>query len=111
MGVGLIALNFSGKLLCRRGEFFFEVDDFAHLGEEPRIDFRELEDLVDGHAGSHGVADVKDALCVGHAEFAGDEVVRENVAIAVNFVAHAPGFAVAAEAVAADFQGTETFLQ
>jgi hypothetical protein len=92
------------KLICRSGELFFEVDDLAHLGEEPGIDFGELEDLVDGHARAHSVADVEDAFGVGDAEFAGDKVVRKDVAIAVNFGADAPWFAVTTKAVAANFE-------
>ena len=93
------------------GEFFFEVDDFLQLRQEPAVDFGEVENLVDGEAGAQGVADEEDAFGVGHAEFAADDVAREDIAVAVDFRADAPGFAVAAQAAAADFQRAQAFLQ
>ena len=40
-----------------------------------------------------------------------DDVARQDVAVAINFGADAPGFAVAAQAAAADFQRAQAFLQ
>jgi len=40
----------------------------------------------------------EDAFGVGHAQFAADDVAREDVAVAIDFRADAPGFAVAAQA-------------
>ena len=48
---------------------------------------------------------------VEHAEFAADDVAREDVAVAIDFRADAPGFAVAAQAAAANLQRAQAFLQ
>ena len=61
------------SILCG-GEFFFEVNDFFDLHQEPTVNFGEVEDFFDGEAGAEGVADEKDALGVGDAEFAGNDV-------------------------------------
>jgi len=55
-------------------EGFFLIDEFLELGEEPGVDFGEVEDFVGGEAGAEGVADVEDALGVGGDEFLLDEV-------------------------------------
>ena len=59
------------------GEFLFAVDDLLDLGEEPAIDFGELEDFVHGQAGAEGVAEVEDAFGVGGGKFLGDEIARQ----------------------------------
>jgi hypothetical protein len=50
------------------------------------------------------VADEENAFGVGHAQFAADDVAREDVAVPIDFRADAPGFAVAAQTAAADLQ-------
>jgi len=57
------------------------------------------------------VADEKDALGVGHAQFAADDIAREHIALAIDFRSDAPGFAVAAQAAAPDFKRAQLFLQ
>ena len=93
------------------GEFLLKIHKLLNLRQEPAIDFREIENLVEGEAVTQGVADEEDALGVGHAELAADEVARKDVAVAVKFGADAPRFAVAAQTAAADFERAETFLQ
>ncbi len=93
------------------GQLFFEVHDFFDLRQEPAVDFREVENLVEGKTGAQGVADEENAFGVGHAQFAADDVARQDVAVAVNFRADAPRFAVAAQAAAANLQRAQAFLQ
>ncbi len=50
------------------------------------------------------MADEEDAFGVGHAQFAADDVAREDVAVAIDFRPDAPRLAIAAEAAAADLQ-------
>jgi len=57
------------------------------------------------------VADEEDAFGVGHAQLAADDVAREDVAVAIDFRADAPGFAVAAQTAAANLQRAQAFLQ
>ena len=57
------------------------------------------------------MADEEDAFGVGHAQFAADDVAREDVAVAIDFRADAPGFAVAAQTAAANLQRAQAFLQ
>ena len=40
-----------------------------------------------------------------------DDIAREDIAVAIDFRADAPGFAIAAQAAAANFQRAQTFLQ
>ena len=63
------------------------------LHQKPAVNLREVENLLDGEAGAHGVADEEDAFGVGHAQFAADDAAREDVAVAIDFRADAPGFA------------------
>src|SRR5262245_45472332 len=98
-------------ILAAAGELFFQVDDLLNLGEEPAVDFGEIENVFDGKTGAQGVANKEDALGVRDGEFAGDDIARKDVAIAVNVVVDAPRFAVAADAVTADFERAQTFLQ
>src|SRR5436190_2660635 len=55
--------------------------------------------------------DEEDAFGVGHAQYAVDDVARKDVAVAIDFRADAPGFAVAAQAAAANLQRAQAFLQ
>ena len=92
-------------------QFFLKIHDPFHLREEPAVNFGELEDVLDGEAGAQGVADEEDAFGIRHAQLADDDIAREDVAVAIDFGADAPGFAVAAQAAAADFEGAEALLQ
>src|SRR6185369_12555598 len=87
---------------CR--QLLLEIDNFFHLHQEPAVDLCQVQDLVDAETGAKGVAEKEDALGVGHAELAGDDFAREHVAVAVKFGADAPGFAVPAQAAAADLE-------
>src|ERR1035438_2141554 len=104
------APTFLLKSILRPRQFFLEIDDLFDLDQEPTINLREIENLLDGEAGAEGVADEEDAFGVGHAQFAADDVAREDVAVAIDFRADAPGFAVAAQAAAANLQRAQTFL-
>src|SRR5947207_2370321 len=55
--------------------------------------------------------DEEDAFGVGHAQYAVDDVARKDVAVAIDFRADAPGFAVAAQAAAPNLQRAQAFLQ
>src|SRR5208282_276705 len=79
--------------------------------QKPAINFREVENLLDGEAGAQGVADKENSFGIGHAQFAADDVAREDVAVAINLIADAPGFAVTAQAVAVNLQRAQAFLQ
>ena len=61
-------------------------------------------DFTDGKSCPRGVADEEAAFGVGHAQLAADDVAREEVAVAMDLRADAPGFAVAAQAAGADLQ-------
>ena len=78
---------------------------------QPWVNLRQVENLLDGEAGAQGVADEEDALGVGHAQLAADDVAREDVAIAIDFRADALRFAAAAQAAAANLQRAQAFLQ
>ena len=97
--------------ILRSRQLILKIHNLFDLHQEPAVDLREVEDLLDGEAGAQGVADEKDAFGVGHAQFAADDVAREDVAVAIDFRADAPGFAVAAQAAAADLQRAQAFLQ
>ena len=92
-------------------QFLLEIHDFLELDQEPAVNLGEVENLFDAETGAEGVADEENAFGVGHAEFAADDFARQDVAVAIDFGANAPGFAVAAQAAAADFQGAQAFLQ
>ena len=36
------------------GQFFFEIDDFFYLNQEPPVDFGQTKNLFDGEAGAAG---------------------------------------------------------
>src|SRR4051794_35791742 len=78
-------------------QFFFKINDLFDLRQEPMVDFGEIENLVEGETGAQGVADEKDALGVGDAQLARDDVAGKDVAVAVNLGADAPGLAIAAK--------------
>lgn len=99
-----------GLSLSRR-EFFFKIDEFFDLGQEPAVDLGELEDFFDGESGAHGVADEENAFGIGDGKFGGDDVAREDGAVAKELCADAPGFAVAAQSGASDFEGAQGFLE
>src|SRR5213083_2691245 len=42
-------------LVCYRRQFFFEINDFFYLNQEPSINLREVENLLDGEAGPQRV--------------------------------------------------------
>jgi len=80
---------------CR--QLLLEIHNLLYLHQKPAVNLREVENLFDGEAGAEGVADEEDAFGVGHTQFAADDVAREDVAVAIDFRADAPGFAVAAQ--------------
>ena len=92
-------------------QFLLKVHDLFDLHQEPPVHLGEVENLLGAEAGAQGVADEEDAFGVGHAQFAADDVAREDVAVAIDFRADAPGFAVAAQAAAANLQRAQAFLQ
>jgi len=79
------------------GELFFKIHDLLDLNQEPPVDLRQVENLLEGKAGAQGVADEEDAFGVGQAQFAADDVAREHVAVAMDFRADAPRLALAAQ--------------
>jgi len=89
---------------CSR-QLFLKIHNLFDLHQKPAVDLRQVENLLDGEAGAEGVADEKDAFGVGHAQFAADDITREDVAVAIDFRADAPGFAVAAQTASTDFEG------
>src|ERR1022692_3291097 len=99
------------KSILRPGQFLLQIHDLLDLHEKPAVDFRQVENLFDGKSGAEGVADEENPLRVRHAQFAADDVMGEDVAVAIDFRADTPGFAVAAQAAAADFEGPQAFLQ
>src|ERR1035437_1853177 len=99
------------KLVFCRRQLLFKIHNLLYLNQEPAVNLREVENLLDGEAGAQGVADEEDALGVGHAQFAADDVAREDVAVAIDFRADAPRLSISTESAAPDFEGTETFLE
>jgi len=67
--------------ILRSGKFLLEIHNLLNLHQEPAVDLREVEKLLAGEAGAEGVADEEDAFPVGHAQFAADDVAREDVAV------------------------------
>src|SRR5262245_25215215 len=88
----------------RSRQLLLEIHNLLNLRQEPAVDLREVENLFDGEAGAESVADEEDAFGVGHAQFAADDIARQDVSVAIDFRADAPRFAVAAQAAAANFQ-------
>ena len=95
--------------VLRGGEFF--AKSTTDLGEKPPVHPGELEVLVDAEAGSQRVAHKEDAFGIRHSETAANHVVRKDVAIAIDFVADAARFAVAAQTAASDFERAQAVLQ
>ena len=83
------------------GQRFLQIHDLFDLHQKPAVNLREVKNLLDGEAGAQGVADEENAFGVGHAQFAADDVARQDVAVAIDFRADALGFAVAAQTAAA----------
>ena len=62
-----------------------------------------MEDLLDAESGPERVPDEENTLGIGGAELSGDQVLGQDFPITIAVGANAPGFAIAAEAAAADF--------
>jgi hypothetical protein len=73
-----------------RRQLLLKIHNLFDLHQEPAVNLREVENLLDGEAGAQGVADEENPLGVGHTQFAADDVARQNVAVAVGFRADAP---------------------
>jgi hypothetical protein len=84
----------SGNMIPGGGQLFLKIHSLFDLHQKPAVDFREVENLLNGESGAQGVADEEDAFGVGHAQLAADDVAREDVAVAIDFRADAPGFSV-----------------
>src|SRR6185436_13483485 len=108
---GTAAAAIQPSILPAFGELLLEIDNFLNLGKEPPIDLRKVEDFFDGKSGAQRVTDEEDALGIGDGQLACDDIARENVAVAVHVVIDPPGFAITAEAIAANFEGAQAFLQ
>ena len=93
------------------GQRFLKIHDLFDLHQKPAVNLREVENFIHGESSPQRVADEEDAFGVGHAQFAADDVAREDVAVAIDFPADALGFAVAAQTAAADLQRAQAFLQ
>ena len=80
-----------------------DVDDAAELAQEPRVDLREVEDLLLGQAGEHRVADEERTFRIRAGEARADlgEVGAGGVA----------ELAAATEAPGADLEGAERLLE
>ena len=95
-------------------QLFFKIHNLFDLHQKPTVNFREAENLLDGEARAQGVAKEEDAFVprwrdqLAPKAFGG---AREDVAVAIDFRADAPGFAVAAQAAAANLQRAQAFLQ
>src|SRR6516164_4622929 len=91
---------------CRNFELtsqlLLEIDDLLDLREKPPVNSGQLKDFLDGEPCPKGVPDKKDAFGIGDAELLHDDFSRENVAIAKDFFAKAPRFAIAAQTMPAD---------
>src|SRR5438093_1028261 len=107
----IVDANYLPNLIPRPRQLLLKIHNLFDLHQKPAVNFREVENLLDAEAGAQGVADEEDPLGVGHAEFLRDEFAREDVAVAVDFHADAPGFAIAAQAAAANLQRAQAFLQ
>ncbi len=81
-------------------QFLLELYNLFDLNQEPAVNLGQLEDFLNRESGAEGVAD-EEMRCVGHAQFAADDVAREDFAVAIDFRADTPGIAVAALAAAA----------
>src|SRR5439155_17032154 len=77
------------------GQLLFTIDNLFDLRQKPAIDPGEFENLVDAEPGAQGMSYEKDALGIRRAQLGRDHIARKDVAVAVNFVADAPWFAIA----------------
>jgi hypothetical protein len=82
---------------------FFEIDNFFELSEEPAVDFGELKNLFAGEARAKCMPNKEDAFGIRHAEPLSNQVARQNVPVTINALAEAPGLAIPAQAISADF--------
>src|SRR6267142_240524 len=73
--------------------------------------FLKINDFFNTETRAERVADEKDTLSIGNAEFLTDDLAWEDIPVGINFLAESPGFAVTAQPVAAYFQGAQRFLQ
>jgi hypothetical protein len=87
------SLKSSRRLILSPRQFLLKIHNLLDLHQKPAVNFRQVENLLDGEAGAQGVADEEDAFGVGHAQLAADDVARQDVAVAIDFRADAPGFA------------------
>src|SRR5947207_1710039 len=93
------------------GKFLLKIHDLLYLSQKPPVNFREIENLLDGEAGAESVADEKDPLRVGHTQLRDDDLARKNIAITIDLRADAPGLSIAAQAASADLERAQAFLQ
>ena len=98
-------------LILHRRQFFLKIHNFFYLHQKPAVNFREVENLLDAEAGAQGVADEENSFRVRHGKFSRNHVAREDVAVAIDFRADAPRFAVAAQTATANLQRAQAFLQ
>ena len=97
--------------LNRTRQFLFKIYDFLYLNQEPAVYLGQAEDFFNRESGPQRMTNEKDSLGVRDGEFAGNHVAGKDVAVAIDFRADAPGFAVAAQAAAANLQRAQAFLQ
>jgi len=90
--------------IFRRGELFFEIDDFFDLSQKPAVNFRELKDLFYCESGSQGVPDEENPLGIGNTQLLSNQVSRQNLPVTINLFTKTPWFAIATETVSANFQ-------
>src|SRR5207249_6104753 len=83
-----------------RGQLFLEIDDLLYLREKPAVDLGQVEDLLDGEAGSESVADKEDPLRIRHAQLAADHIPGKHITVTVDLRPDTPRLAVAAQAAA-----------
>src|SRR6266446_6795578 len=98
--------SFSGQ-----GELCLKIHDLFNLCQEPTIDLCELENFFDRQTGAERMTDEKHALGIRNAQPLYDQFSRQQVAVGIDLFAQAPGFAVAAQAVAADLKRAQCLLQ
>ena len=82
-------------------DLLFFLDQVFHLHQEPHVDAGQVEDLLAGHAGTHGVSHVPDTLGARYGQLALEDAAGFRVG-QVDFRVEAAG---------ADFQAAQGFLQ
>ena len=85
-------------------QHLLKIHDLLDLRQKPAVDLAQVKYLINRKSRAQGVPDEKDPLGVGRAQFADNDLARQNVAVAINLGADAPGLAVAAQTAAPDFQ-------